>query len=208
MSLALDEWLTLKDAAERLGIHPTTLRRWADTGHIPYMMTAGGHRRFATADVLHMTQTRRGLRAGGGVEQVWAQQALTDTRAAIPTHPGTRWLVHTDEERESMRSLGRRLMGVLMQYIALPEEDPDSTAVLQEAQNIGREYGTRACQQGLSLTESLQATMFFRDSLVETALNLPENTPIRPSTNTRLLRRISHVLNQVQLAVANAYEKR
>ena len=39
-------WLTLSEAAEQLGVHPTTLRRWADNGDIPVSVTPGGHRRF------------------------------------------------------------------------------------------------------------------------------------------------------------------
>lgn len=203
-----DEWLTLTAAAERLGIHPTTLRRWADEGQIPHITTAGGHRRFAAADVAHMANTRRGLRAGGHLEQVWAQKALTQTRAVIPAQREVRWLAHgSDAERDVLRQLGRRLMGVLMQYLALPDGDPDSSAILSEAESIGRQYGLLTHQNGLSLTEALQATMFFRDTLVETAVQLPESTPIRPETNSRILRRISHVLNQVQLAMASAYEQ-
>ena len=203
----MDDWLTLKDAAERLGVHPTTLRRWADAGQIPHMTTAGGHRRFATADVTHLANTKRGLRVAGGVELVWGQKALAETRAAVPTNPHVTALAHTEQERATMRHLGQQLLAVLMQYIALPEEDGDAPAVLQEAQNIGREYGRLARQQHIPLTDALQATIFFRDSLMESALNLPETTPIRPATNSRLLRRISHVLNQVQLAVAATYEE-
>ena len=42
-----ERWLTLSQAAQELGVHLTTLRRWADNGDIPVMLTPGGHRRFA-----------------------------------------------------------------------------------------------------------------------------------------------------------------
>ncbi|MER3468276.1 MAG: hypothetical protein C4312_07200, partial [Thermoflexus sp.] len=45
------EWLSLKDAAAMLGVHPATLRVWADAGRIPSRRTAGGHRRFARRDL-------------------------------------------------------------------------------------------------------------------------------------------------------------
>ena len=41
-----DEWLNLGEAAEILGVHPSTLRAWADHGEIPAHRTPGKHRRF------------------------------------------------------------------------------------------------------------------------------------------------------------------
>ena len=35
-----------------LSVYPTTLRRWADSGSIPYFRTPGRHRRFRTADLV------------------------------------------------------------------------------------------------------------------------------------------------------------
>lgn len=43
--------LTLADAAKRLGIHPSTLRGWADRGLIPHVRLPTGHRRFLAPDV-------------------------------------------------------------------------------------------------------------------------------------------------------------
>ena len=40
-----EAWLSLKAASKKLNVHPTTLRRWADNGDIPVMLTPGGHRR-------------------------------------------------------------------------------------------------------------------------------------------------------------------
>src|SRR5215216_6152025 len=41
-----DGWLTLQDASAMLGVAPSTLRRWGDTGRVPMRRTLGGHRRF------------------------------------------------------------------------------------------------------------------------------------------------------------------
>lgn len=38
--------LTVAQAAERLGVSPQTVRRWADEGLIPMARTPTGHRRF------------------------------------------------------------------------------------------------------------------------------------------------------------------
>lgn len=38
-------------ACEMLGVHPNTLRRWADTGKLPYIRLPGGERRFLVSDI-------------------------------------------------------------------------------------------------------------------------------------------------------------
>ena len=46
------EWVSLRQAAQMLGVHPATVRAWADKGELPSRRTPGGHRRFRRADLL------------------------------------------------------------------------------------------------------------------------------------------------------------
>ena len=46
-----NEWLTMAQAADRLGVSPPTLRRWADQGRIPFGRTLGGHRRIPLSEL-------------------------------------------------------------------------------------------------------------------------------------------------------------
>ena len=43
--------LTTREAAELLGVSPTSIKRWSDDGKIPVQKTAGGHRRYRRADL-------------------------------------------------------------------------------------------------------------------------------------------------------------
>lgn len=45
------EWLTMAQAADRLGISPPTLRRWTDQGRINARRTLGGHRRIPASEL-------------------------------------------------------------------------------------------------------------------------------------------------------------
>ena len=200
-----DGWLTLTDAAQRLGVHPTTLRRWADTGEIPVMLTPGGHRRFALTDIDRFAGEHRRRRVASGIEQLWAEQAIDHTRQEIQIHQDESWLqAFDDEEREHKRALGRRLMGVILQYVS---SEDGGEALLEEARAIGREHAANAIRLGLSLTAALEAAMFFRDSVIEVAIQLPVTAHLRVQANTHLLRHINAVLNAVQLAIADAYDK-
>ena len=200
-----NEWLGLHDASKALGVHPTTLRRWADTGEIPVMLTPGGHRRFSRSDIEQFADDRTRLKVASGLEKMWAEQAMVQTRKEIVSHRDEHWLSVFDEaDREHKRQLGRRLMGLMLQYISLNE---GGDSLLAEAQAIGREHASNAIGLGLPLIEAMQAVVFFRDTLVEVAMHLPEMAHVRPEANMHLLRRINTLLNAVQLAMADTYDR-
>ena len=52
--------LTPAEAASMLGVHPATLARWVDEGHLRAFRTPGGHRRIPRGEV------ERLLKEGGG----------------------------------------------------------------------------------------------------------------------------------------------
>ena len=43
--------LNVSEAARRMGIHPHTLRSWADKGLVPVVRTLTGYRRFDPDDI-------------------------------------------------------------------------------------------------------------------------------------------------------------
>jgi excisionase family DNA binding protein len=197
--------LGLGQAARYLGIHPITLRRWADHGEIAVMLTPGGHSRFALAELQRFSESRQQPRLSSGLEKRWADQALLQTRQGIAGQRQEPWLTAFSEtDRQKERELGRRLMGVMLQYVALAEGGDD---LLEEAQTIGQGYAANALRLGLSLVEALQAMLFFRDIMVEAAVQMPEAARARPEANARLIRRINRLLNTVQLAIAGVYEQ-
>jgi DNA binding domain, excisionase family len=196
-------YLSLSAASKRLGVHSTTLRRWADAGAVPVYVTPGGHRRFALADIEALV-ARKALTAQA-LTSTWAARAIAQARTEIAqAQDRTGWLATmSPEERATRRRIGQQLMGVVLRYV---NAQGDDEALIREAQMIGNEYARSAQQIGMPLTAALEAALFFRDSLVESALDLPEQAHLRHEDSTRLLRRISRVLNVVQLAVVDGYQ--
>ena len=205
-------WLSLKSAAARLNVHIATLRRWADQGDIPHMLTPGGHRRFALADVISFAEQRRVESRPSdsrtlSVPQVWANEAMNRTREEISHQTQANWMAPlSDDMREKHRQMGRRLMALTLQYLSAEEGDA-SDHLLNEAREVGREYGRISCTSNIALSDALQAALFFRDRLMEASLDLPETTRPRSTDQRRLLKRINTLLNAVQLAIATVYEQ-
>ncbi len=196
--------LNLRGAAERLAVHPSTLRRWADNGDVAVLFTPGGHRRFDAAVLdQFIADQRTHKRPDNDLPAVWQTQAIEQTRKEIGERPRPWMGVQSEENRLQYRALGQQLVGLAMQYIAA---DDDGADLLVEADGIGRAYAAMGMTAGLSLTDALSASMFFHDTLIETSLQLPETARIRPDANRRILRRINKLLNAVHLAIAKAYE--
>ena len=196
--------LTLKQAAERLSVHPATLRRWANQGDVLVVVTPGGHRRFPRSEVDRLARRQGGMPRGSALQITLEQQALSHTRAEIAEHRDESWMTKLDEQtRQEQRELGRRVMGLMMQYVSVTDDGED---LLREAQAIGQTYAEMTQQTGLSLSQTLQAMMFFRENVVESVLLLPNTVHTRPETNQRLLRRINTFLNAILLGVTETYE--
>lgn len=51
------ELMTPAEAADALGVTPTTVRRWADLGLLSHIRTAGGHRRYPRAEIQQALNT-------------------------------------------------------------------------------------------------------------------------------------------------------
>ncbi|MEM6336276.1 MAG: helix-turn-helix domain-containing protein [Bacteroidota bacterium] len=197
---------TLSAAAERLNVHPTTLRRWANNGDVRVVLTPGGHRRFPDSEIQRLlSQTDASTPPSASNNPALMDRALETTRRELDHQPDPQWLQQLDdEERATRRQTGRRLLGLLMQYISCE----DGSDLLNEARGIGRQYAIESKKGGISLSDAMNATLFFRDNIVESALLLPESAQNRPAENRRLLRRMNEFLNAIQLAIAEEYDRR
>src|SRR2546427_6184971 len=111
-----DQWLSLREAAELLGMHPATVRLWADRNELPSRRTNGGHRRFRRSDIearLHQETEKKPHPAA----QLLVQSVLGRVRFAFTdgTLNKLPWYQHFDEAaREAYRKLGHRMLELLL----------------------------------------------------------------------------------------------
>ncbi len=168
------EWLTLQEASRRLGVHPATLRHWADKGKIHAYRTPGGHRRFSATDVEALISAREEPSPAREVE-VWVQAALGRARMQVTAGElgHELWLRQvSDAARRRYRALGRELLRLLAEHLSVL---PGSSRALEDAEDIGRQYGMEAARDGMSPAVLVRAFLSFREHLVETMLRVPSN---------------------------------
>lgn len=168
-----DEWLSLREAADLLGIHPATVRLWADRNEIPSRRTTGGHRRFRRADVearLHQEMEMKPNPAA----QLLVQSILGRVRFAFTdgTLSAFPWYQHFNEmARNAYRSLGRRVLELLLRAITdgtLKEE------LRSEAIELGTEYGSITRNAHVPVADAVRAFLYFRTLIDESVLQMAE----------------------------------
>jgi len=202
------EWISLGEAATLLGVHPTTLRAWADQGEIPSQRTPGGHRRFQRGVVEQWLTARAQPSALSSTEvQLMIQSALGNARMQIGGGQldGLPWYDRLDEQaRQTQRELGRSLLELLTRYLAATDH---KAALLHEVQRLGGEYARHTRSQGLTLSETVQGFLFFRDLLTDTVIQLAEILSLRtPSDWGSRLREVNHLTDELLLALIDGYD--
>ncbi|MBN2303996.1 MAG: helix-turn-helix domain-containing protein [Anaerolineae bacterium] len=200
------EWVSLGEAAEIIGVHPATIRNWAERGELPFKRTPGGHRRFRRSDLQQWLDSHR-LKAPAEA-QVVVQSALG--RARLEIGKKAHQLADLDwydqlspEGRATMRAQGLGLMDTLINYLANPDADIEQ----QTAHRIGETYGTLLKNEGLKLSQALQGYFYFVDFLMEAVIQLSETTTSAPqATWGNIMRQVNHYTRRVLAGMIMVYE--
>ena len=165
------------DACRLLDVSPSTLRQWADAGHLRVYRTPGGHRRFLREDVVAFTtrDSRRGP-TGAGANGQEAPEALEGSalrliRRRLHQQGVAQQTWHRsvdDEGRLRMRLFGRRLLFLLAQEPTLRSRRQEA---LTEAYLLGRQYGSEMAEKAVGLKDTVEAFIFFRTMVMDSAAN-------------------------------------
>lgn len=198
------DWVNLGDAADFVGVHPTTLRSWADKGEIPSQRTPGGHRRFRRQDLEDWIENQSRSQQAGA--QLIMQNTLGQARLKLTEGnlAGQEWYQHLDEKsRAAHQQSGRKLLQLIMRYISTDGRDKDA---LEEARAIGRNYEETGRKNGLSLAETVRAYLFFREFLFDTIYNMTEASGSGGPTDWGQIRQhAGNFTNEVLLALVEAH---
>ena len=202
-----EDWLSLRQVAEMLGMHPATVRLWADRNELPSRRTNGGHRRFRRADIearLHQEQERKPHPAA----QILIQSVLGRVRFAFTdgTLNGLPWYQHfNDAAREAYRLLGRRLLELLLRALT---DGNVSDELRREAIQLGTEYGSITSTSHVPVADAVRAFLYFRNIVDESVLQLAEVRGARDTHQdlpwAESLRQIQALTNELLPALIEA----
>jgi len=173
-----DEWLSLSEAAELLGMHPATVRLWADRNELPSRRTNGGHRRFRRSDIVARLR-QDAERKPRPAAQLLVQSVLGRVRFAFSdgTLKTLPWYEHFDDSAlEAYRSLGRRVLELLLRALndGTPADELRAESVL-----LGVEYGSVTRDSHVPVADAVRAFLYFRSLVDESVIQLAEVQGVR-----------------------------
>lgn len=200
-------WVSLTEACTLLGVSPSTVRRWADTGTVRTYVTPGGHRRFSRAGLEALLPDKPTTRPSlGDLGETPGQMArgyrreTTDETGRIP------WVAELDEtQRERFRGYGRSIVTALI--AALDSEDPATRADrLREAEDACAEYGRVAGREGLGAPMTADLFLRFRRPFVAELGALARRREFDASATSTLMAEANAALDGLLLATLRGWE--
>ena len=197
-------WLTLGKACRVLGVDESTLRRWADSGHVRAVRTPGGHRRFVETDIQELVTGRS--RDGESYREL-GDMAVTRIRRQLHRRPvqDAPWYATVDEEmRTRLRPLGRQLASLAADYLSRRSR---RTVLLETARELGKDYGRELAASALPLAQAVEAFIFFRRSLDDSTKQASQRHGLSAGEALGACEQVNAIADQVLIGLTEAYEK-
>lgn len=199
------EWMRLSEAADYLGVHFTTLRRWTDDGKLPCFKTPGGRRRFRKNDLDdYLAYSRKKdefsyLSVAGDKAQ---PEIIREIRQlGMREEP---WYGQISQKHQKlMAQSGRRLIGALMQYASRTEGGDE---YLQRGKELAEGYGNLCLSSGLSVNQTMQAFVAIRNSIVDSLCESGMVVQDSGKETWNIYRRVNHFLDTVMLSILEVFE--
>ncbi len=200
-------WATLTDACRLLGVSPSTVRRWGDSGKVRTYTTPGGHRRFSRAGLEAMLPvspaTRPGLAELGETPRNLARSYRAGGEDAPMRIP---WVTELDEaKRERFRGFGRGIVASLI--AALDADDAGQRAeLLRSAEDACANYGRLAAGESLGASMTADVFLRFRRPFLDELASVARRREFDATSTSALIADANAALDDLMLATLRGWE--
>lgn len=198
------QWLSLGEAAGRIGVDEATLRHWADTGKIRTFRTPGGHRRFREDDLRALIQREvpRVEDLANLVERRSAKVLAKSPAKPLQSRP---WYAALDENmRARAREYGRDLFSAVVRFMGDP---PSRRAIRERLLGQGQRYGVELERAGMGPADAAEAFGFFRELILKLVTEPRGRGGMLDENQVRTLQEVSTLLDEIFVAILHAWDR-
>ena len=200
-------WVSLTEACRLLGVSPSTVRRWADTGVVRTFVTPGGHRRFSRPGLESLLPDHpTGHPSLTALGETPVRMARGYRRAADSELGRLPWIEGLDHGlRDRLRHTGRTIVTSLV--VALDSDDQAHRAeLLAGAEAACAEYGRIAGREGLDSAMTADLFLRFRQPFLDELGALARRRELDASATSSLMADAHAALDGLLLATLRGWE--
>lgn len=200
-------WVTLTEACRLLGVSPSTVRRWADTGTVRTFVTPGGHRRFSRVGLEALLPDRPKSRPSlADLGETPGRMTRGYRRAADDSPSRIPWIVEMDEvSRERFREYGRGIVTSLVAALDTSDER-HRRDLLRDAEDSCTEYGRIAGREGLGSATTADLFLRFRRPFLTELGAVARRREFDASATITLIADANAALDDLLLATLRGWE--
>ncbi len=200
-----EQWLGIDAACKLLGVDPSTLRRWSDSGRVPVFRTPGGHRRYRESDLQAILKGGSPERSSSGRRSLTRMSISAYEPDYLRQARERRWYrAYSDDQLHELRILGRRLIDYAVRSIGDPSEN-DLADIYEEGRRIGRRYGSISSDAGLSATDAVEAFLFFRYPVFQSVGQFVEEEQMPARRAIKAFTDMNHFMDEVLVSTIAAH---
>ncbi len=200
-------WVSLTEACRLLGVSPSTVRRWADSGMVRTFVTPGGHRRFSRVGLEAMLPERPTSRPSlTDLGETPGRMARGYRRTVEGAPARMPWVTELDEaKRERFRGDGR---GIITSLVAALDADDAAHRAhqLRSAEEACGQYGRLAAQEGLDAATTADIFLRFRRPFLAELGAVARRREFDAAATSRLIADANAALDDLLLATLRGWE--
>ncbi len=196
--------LTISQAGRMLGVSEVTLRQWTDEGRVEAFITPGGHRRYSETELRRFMGTKNRIH---GIKDLVARMELApehEHQIAKTHFARAEWYKKLGKkDRARFGEMGRGIYEIVLTYISKPTKRDET---VQNARQIGKEFGKYLVKMGLPLTDAMEAFMMHRSPLVTAATDLMKKRKALNERAAEAIPLVTQITDEVLLSLVAAYQ--
>jgi excisionase family DNA binding protein len=197
--------VSIRQAAEILGVNQATVRHWGDSGKVRTFTTPGGHRRFFADELRAMVEAGRDRPATHSLSELLLGSRERYESLARRRLGESAWFLAIDElGRRRFRILGSSMLNLTANYLGGARRERERS--LAQGRELAAEYGAESARLGLTLPQATEAFLLFRTPVLESLNRWLRERPATQREAEALLRRANQFMDQVLVSMAAAHE--
>ncbi len=195
--------LSISEASSLLGVSEATLRQWTDESKIKAFVTPGGHRRYSESELRRMLSGQHQVHGLKDLVKQIKEVSPMQPETARQYMQSTSWYGRLDNEaKRKMGERGHHMVELIIQHIS----DPRHPDALEQARQIGKEFGTDLARLGFPLSDALEAFLLHRAPVLNAVTEFMKNRDLNTRT-IKVIPEINHLLDETLLALVSAHQQ-